>query len=194
MKNVLGLISNEGKGSYASYYEREAVDFYDEIIYLDPRKIEYTIRRGENKPELKCNGRDLNNLSMAYVLSPPKGTWTLTILLFKYLMATGCPISDSFEMFRRDGIGKAYEALSSQQYCGTTCYIATSFFAGRKLVENLHADDFPLVTKPVYGQHGKGIKKVDTPQEAVQYLKKHFNRTKDFLLLENGEFMLSTET
>lgn len=184
MKNVLGIISNKGEGSYASFYERESYDFYDEVLYLDPRNVEYTIRREDEMPELVCDGRKLINLSMVYVLSPPVGTWKLTTLLVKYLMATGCPISDSFDMFRRDGIGKAYEALSAQKHVGTTCYITSSLASGTKLVENLNAEDFPLVTKPVYGQHGKGITKVDNAQNAIQYLQQHFKKSKDFLILE----------
>lgn len=184
MKNVLGIISRRGKDSYASYYEREASDFYDEVLYIDPRNVEYTVRRGEEAPEISYDGRVLNNLSMVYVLSPPEGTWKLTILLVKYLMAAGCPISDTFEMFRRDGIGKAYEALASQKNVGTTCYIATSLSSGTKIVEKLNAEDFPLVTKPVYGHHGKGISKVDNAREALQHLEQHFRKSENFLILE----------
>ncbi|MHB8788770.1 MAG: ATP-grasp domain-containing protein [Desulfobulbaceae bacterium] len=184
MTNVLGIISRQGKDSYASYYEREAYDFYDEVLYIDPREVEYTVRRGDKMPEIVYEGRSLNNLSMAYVLSPPPGTWKLTILLVKYLMAAGCPVSDTFDMFRRDGIGKAYEALASQKYVGTTCYLATSLSSGTKIIEKLTSADFPLVTKPVYGHHGKGIAKVDTADEAKKYLQQHFKKTKDFLILE----------
>lgn len=184
MKNVLGIISRQGKNSYASYYEREAYNFYDEVLYIDPREVEYTVRRGDLTPEIVYEGRSLNDLSMAYVLSPPPGTWKLTILLVKYLMAAGCPISDTFEMFRRDGIGKAYEALASQKNVGTTCYLATSLSSGTKIIEKLTSADFPLVTKPVYGHHGKGIAKVDTADEAKKYLQQHFKKTTDFLILE----------
>jgi hypothetical protein len=183
-QNVLGIISQRGKDSYASYYEREAYDFYDEVLFIDPREVEYTVRRGCEMPEIIYDGRSLNNLSMVYVLSPPPGTWKLTILLVKYLIATGCPISDSFDMFRRDGIGKAYESLASQKYVGTTCYLATSISSGTKIIDKLKPEDFPLVTKPVYGHHGKGIAKVDNAQDAKKYLQQHFQKSKDFLIME----------
>lgn len=184
LKNVLGIISRQGKDSYASYYEREAADFYDEVLYIDPRGVEYTVRRGGDAPEIIYDGRRLNDLSMVYVLSPQPGTWKLTILLVKFLLAAGCPVSDTFEMFRRDGIGKAYEALASQKKVGTTCYIATSMISATRIIDKLQAHDFPLVCKPVYGHHGKGITKVDSAGDARHHLQQHFKKSQDFLILE----------
>lgn len=183
-KNVLGLISKQAKGSYASFYEKEAYHFYDEVIYIDPHNVQYIIRRGGNQPEIICNGMTLNELSMVYILSPPAGTWKLTILLIKYLIAAGCPISDSFEMFRRDGIGKAYETLLSQKKCGTTSYIVSSHQSGKDMIQKLSRVDFPLILKPVYGHHGLGLQKADNAKTAIRYLKKHFSKTKNFLILE----------
>lgn len=191
MKNILGIISSQKEKSYASFYEREATEFYDEILYIDPKRVEYTVRRGENTPEIVYDGYILNNLSMVYVLSPPLGTWNHTILLVKYLLAAGCPISDTFEMLRRDGIGKAYEALASQKNVGTTCYIATSLAAGTSIIEKLAEDSYPLVTKPTYGHHGKGIYKIDNAQEALHHLQQHFIDSKDFLILE--KFIIYTK-
>ena len=180
-KNVLGIISNGHTG-----YHVEALKFYDDVIHIDPLKINYIYSREKTEPDILYFDKKLNDLSMLYILTMPPHTKKSVSLLLRALMSTGCPISDSFSRFTEDNMGKGYElSLMQSTYTNTTSLVINSFEEGRKLLSSsLIQPLFPLVTKPIHGSKGNGIHLLKDYSSAEQWLKKYFRQSNNFIILE----------
>lgn len=182
-KNVLGIISKTKPTRSGTYYS-EAFSFYDEVIYIDPMKVSYIFEKGQ-VPLIELEGRKLNDLSMVYLFSHKTGTRRHVILLVRALMLCGCPISDNFERYLRDDIGKGYETLKKVGTEGDIpSYIFCSYSIAKSFFEKCDKEVFPVISKPIFGNTGKGIKKLENRKEVLSYLKRYFARSKNFLTFE----------
>ena len=182
-KNVLGIIHELSPTGPDTYYD-EALKFYDEVIFIDPGKVNYTFGKGQ-LPQIEYEGRVLNDLSMLYLFSHRKGTRRQVILLVRALMLCGCPISDNFERYLRDDIGKGYETLKKVNTEGDIpSYMVCSYSSARSLFDKLGPGIFPIVSKPIFGAIGRGITKFDNKEQVLQYLEKYFAKNLNFMMFE----------
>lgn len=182
-KNVLGIISKKTPRGPDTYY-REALKFYDEVFYIDPSEVNYTIERGQ-LPLIEFKGRMLNDLSMVYLISHRTGTRRHVILLVRALMLCGCPISDNFERYLRDDIGKGYETLKKIGTKGDIpSYMVCSYSAAKSFFEKFDPVLFPIISKPIFGNIGRGIRKFDNKEQVLRYLKRFFAESNNFMTFE----------
>ncbi len=180
-KNVLGIISN-GK----TRYHTEALYFYDEVIHINPLKVNYIYSRDSTQPRILYKNIILNNISMLYILTMPPHTRKSVTLLLSALKSIGCPISDHYGRFTEDGMGKGYELSLMQSTCTNTTSLVINSFAVAKDI--LFASDvrhlYPLVTKPIHGSKGNGVSILNSPELAISWLEKYFTKSNNFIILE----------
>lgn len=179
-KNTAGIVRAVWSFNESDYY-LEALDYYDEVLYIDPHEVTYFFERENNRVRIEYQGRLLNDLSMLYTF----GQADATVLLAKSLLTCGCPISDPLDALTRDCMGKISDSLNIfAAATGTTCHILTSYAVAEKYLNGLDSGHFPLLNKPAYGNQGKGILALDSRQEAIAFCKSHFDKSNEFLLFE----------
>ena len=162
-------------------YFTEALEFYDEVIFIDPRQVSYRFERGSETAAVEYHGRLLNDLSMLYTF----GYAEETALLAKTLKALGCPVSDPFHTITRDSLGKIPGALDFfQMRSGTTTHLLTSYAAAQHYFTHLGQEHYPILYKPFMGNKGKGIVALNNAAEGLALARKYFRRGKQFLMLE----------
>ncbi len=179
-KNTAGIVRGVWSFNESDYY-LEALDYYDEVLYINPYEVTYCFEREINRTRIEYQGRLLNDLSMLYTF----GQADATILLAKSLLICGCPISDPLDALTRDCMGKISDSLNIfEAATGTTCHILTSYAVAENYLNGLDSRHFPVLNKPAYGNQGKGILALDTRQDAIAFCKSHFDKSNEFLLFE----------
>jgi hypothetical protein len=177
---VAGIVRGEWSYNESQYYI-EALNFYDEVMYIDPLRVTYRLDRGARSVQVEHEGSSLNDLSMLYTF----GYKTETLLLVKSLALCGCPSSDPYHLISRDNLGKLNDMLGLlDSGIGTSAYILPSLDAAIRYIEALDADSYPLLRKPIAGNKGRGIKKIENREEALKVCAAHFRRNDSVLLLE----------
>ena len=179
-KTVAGIV--RGVWSYnESRYYIEALNYYDEVVYINPHRVTYHLDRGTRSVHINYNGCPLNDLSMLYTF----GYANETLLLVKFLQIVGCPTSDPYHLISRDGLGKVNDLASFiQSGLGTTAHVLPSIDAATTYLQQLSTESYPLIRKPVTGNKGRGIKRLENLEEALEACKAHFRRSSNVLLLE----------
>jgi glutathione synthase/RimK-type ligase-like ATP-grasp enzyme len=177
---VAGIV--RGVWSHNEYrYYQEALKYYDEVIYVDPSRVTYQLDRNSRSIHIDHNGYSLNNLSMLYTF----GYANETLLLVKFLQVVGCPTSDPYHLISRDGLGKVNDlAAFLESGVGTTAHVLISQESAITYLQQLDAECFPLIRKPVMGNKGRGIKRLISLDDALKACKSHFGRSSNPLLLE----------
>ncbi len=169
---------------YENQYYFQAKNVFDVVFFIRPKLVTYHFNPKKNSIDIFHNGLKLNNISMLHVNSFPKGSKAETLFLIKVLASQGCPIINQI----KDEIGKRqdlFDLFSMQD--GISCFVISSIEAGEILLKSLPNAQYPLVSKPVFGQQGRGISKLDNLSNALTYCRQHFLQSKEALILE--EFM-----
>ncbi|MFH2123395.1 MAG: CapA family protein [Pseudomonadota bacterium] len=179
-KNTAGIIRGNWSFNEKQYY-LAALHYYEEVIFIDPSRVTYTLDLSKKIILITQEGVLLNDLAMAYTF----GRKDETLLLVKCLELCGCPISDPYHAISRDCMGKITDSLNMfAAGVGTTSHILTSLALAEEYINNLSANYFPLLNKPVSGNKGKGIVSLNTPQEAIEFCASHFRKSDIFLFFE----------
>lgn len=179
-KSIVGIVRGVWSFNESEYY-LEALDYYDEVLYIDPYEVTYCFERENNRTSIEYQGRLLNELSMLYTF----GQADATVLLAKSLLSCGVPTSDPLEALVRDGMGKISDSLNIfAAGTGTTCHILTSRAMAEAYLGSLDDSHYPLLNKPAYGNQGKGILALNNRLEAIAFCQTHFGKSDQFLLLE----------
>ncbi|MXQ14255.1 CapA family protein [Microvirga makkahensis] len=183
---VAGIVRGVWSHNERRYYQ-EALNYYDEVIYVDPARVTYHLDRNSRSIRIEHNGHSLNELSMLYTF----GYASDTLMLVRFLQAVGCPTSDPYHLISRNGLGKVNDLTAFLGAgVGTTAHILTSQETATAYLQQLDAECFPLIQKPVAGNKGRGIKRLGNLEEALKSCKTHFRRSSNPLLLE--QFMRYT--
>jgi poly-gamma-glutamate capsule biosynthesis protein CapA/YwtB (metallophosphatase superfamily)/glutathione synthase/RimK-type ligase-like ATP-grasp enzyme len=179
-KSTAGIVRGEWTFNEREYY-LEALHYYDEVIFIDPRRVTFTLDRRKNLIVVQHEGMVLNDLAMLYTF----GRIDETLLLVKYLERCGCPTSDPFNTISRDCLGKITESLHIfSSGAGTTSHVLTSLSLAREYLEKLDSAYFPLLNKPISGNQGKGIVALYSFQEAIEFCEAHFKKRDVVLVFE----------
>ncbi|NBJ10062.1 CapA family protein [Microvirga arsenatis] len=181
MSNLIaGIVRGIWSHNERRYYQ-EALNYYDQVIYIDPSRVTYHLDRDSRSIHIEHNGHSLNELSMLYTF----GYAGDTLMLVKFMHAIGCPTSDPYDLISRNGLGKVNDLTTFLEAgVGTTAHILVSQKTAITYLQNLKADSFPLIQKPVTGNKGRGIKRLGNLEEALKSCKSHFGRSSNPLLLE----------
>lgn len=179
-RKVAGIA--RGKWSYnEKEYLVKALEFYDEVFYINPFFVTYRFERESGAIVIEYNGRVLNDLSILYAF----GYADETLLLVKSLMMIGCTISDTYHTLSRDGLGKISASLDFlRKRSGTTTHVLTSYARAQAYFSRLDKSHFPLLNKPFKGNKGRGIVALENTREALKFARTHFERGRQFLVLE----------
>lgn len=179
-ESTAGIVRGEWTFNEREYY-LEALHYYNEVLFIDPRQVTYTLDRRKNLIIIQHEGMVLNDLAMLYTF----GRIEETLLLVKYLEMCGCPTSDPFNTISRDCLGKITESLHIfSKGAGTTSHILTSLSLAREYLAKLDPTFFPLLNKPIWGNQGKGIVAFHSSQEAIAFCESHFKKRDVILVFE----------
>lgn len=179
-KNTAGIVRDQWTNLEIKYY-LEALNFYEEVVFIDPREVSYRLDRQNNTIVVQYREMVLNDLSMLYTL----GRAHETLLLVKCLEMCGCPVSDPFDAISRDSLEKLTDSLIMfSAGAGTTSHVLVSFSSARDYLENLESKYFPVLNKPITGNKGRGIVALYSSQEAIDFCRKHFAESDTALVFE----------
>lgn len=179
-KNTAGIVRGNWSYNEKQYY-LEALHYYDEVVFIDPCRVTYTFERPKNLILVQQEGMVLNNLAMLYTF----GRMNETLLLVKCLELCGCPTSDPYHAISRDCMEKITDSLHMfSAGAGTTSHILTSFVLAEEYLGKLELSYFPLLSKPIKGNQGRGIVALNTPHEAIEFCASHFRKSDSFLVFE----------
>jgi len=179
-KKLLGIVRDKWSRNEYLYY-LEALDFYDAVIFIDSRQVQYRLDRESNKIHIEYNGFDLTKLSMLYTF----GYRNETLILIKSLQLCGCVFSDPYCTVSRECLHKMIDSFNLfENQTGTTSHILTSYKMSKKTLSHLSEYDYPLINKPVRGNKGRGIVKLNNYEEAISFSEKHFKRSSTALVFE----------
>lgn len=179
-KNIAGIVRGVWSYNEREYYN-ESLNFYDEVMYIDPSMVTYTLDRHTKSIKILHHDHLLNDLSMLYTF----GYKTETLLLVKSLQYCGCPTSDPYHLISRENLGKLNDLIGLLcSGIGTSAHILTSIEAAVPYLEALEDDAYPLIRKPIAGNKGRGIRKIENREEAIKASKSHFRRSVNPILFE----------
>jgi len=177
---VAGIVRGTWSHNEFCYY-REALGFYDEVLYINPSQVIYQSNPNTDTIEAFYKDYLLNELAMLYTF----GYHTDTLILAHCLEQVGCPISDPYETLSRGSIGKLRDLFNcSSTGLTTPAYVLPSLNAVTELLGRLGDDDFPLVRKPFRGNKGRGIKLIGDRPALLRAGEQHFKRRQEPMLLE----------
>ena len=155
----------------------EAMKRFDLVILVDPRAVTHQFVRGEARPRIMLERRDISSLNTLLVRSTA-GREAATGVLVRSLSLCGCDIFDPIERF---SVGKASKLLTTisrfEKGLGTSTYISFGQQEAKTLVEQLgNEGKFPLVAKPGVGKLGRDIYVLETTETAMRYIEDYFDQ------------------
>jgi glutathione synthase/RimK-type ligase-like ATP-grasp enzyme len=173
-------IAAAGLDPFSLNFERqalygEALKRFDQVLIVDPRQVVHRFVRGAPLPGLTVNDRDISSLDALIVRSTNERE-AASGLLVRSLHLCGCLIVDPLDRF---SLGKASKLWSTierfERKTGTSTYVSFSATASRQLISELYeAEQRPLIAKPVTGRKGRGVVRLDTEAEALDFVNEHF--------------------
>jgi hypothetical protein len=191
---MLGLTSNPivskwGKGESVLAYETRRLikagrEVYGNVFLINPFLVAVELPRGEETPLLFHNGLPMPKIDSLIVRSTHRLGDGLSALL-RCLVLRGCDILDPVG---RQGHSKGSKLTTSikrfNRGVGSTTFLAFSKSAAMDLVKRLgDSGQFPLVGKPIAGKGGKGVTRLDNPDDLLKYVKNFYGRKQRATLL-----------
>jgi len=191
---TLGLTSNPivakwGRGESAFTYETRRLieagrEIYGRVSLINPHLLSVELPKGDNAPRIFHEGNPLPEIESLIIRSTRMLGDGLSALI-RCLSLQGCDILDPAG---RHGRGRGSKLSTSikrfQRGVGSTTFMAFSRSAALALVKRLSdVDEFPLVGKPIAGKGGKGVTRLDSPEELLAYVKNFYGRKKKASLL-----------
>jgi len=186
MKNILGTIRSSKLNQKREYYH-DALQFFDDVVVINPQEVFYRFDRCEDVPVIVNNdGCVLNGLSMMLLDMNEKKYHQSSHIFLKSLLLDGCPLSDPLSSIFRPNLGKGYELLQKQGLgIGVSSYVITSMHSLDGIIKQMESDNaFPIVSKPIFGGCCRGIYKFDTPNALRNYVARYFKQINNILIFE----------
>lgn len=146
----------------------EAKKHYDEVLLIDTRFVTYWFVRGSDKPIVIHKGMDISNLNGLHIRST-NGREVSTSILAHSMVACGCDIFDPADRFSIVFASKLLTSLSRfNKRVGSNTFITFNLSDSHSMLEKLWEENyFPLISKPITGKQGQGIKKLTDIKEAI---------------------------
>lgn len=172
-----------------------ACQLYDDVFLVDSRLVSYYFIRGDKKPRVIYNKKDIGNLDSLHVRGT-KNRETSTAILVHTLSECGCDIFDPVERF---SVGYSSKLLSTLRRfvkgIGSSSFITFNHDNAVSLLEFVDALGlFPLIGKPIAGRQGKDIELISSFENGLDYIELFFKyRDNDEvpLFLQKFEIFLS---
>lgn len=178
---TLGICTSRRTVEELDYEKRRLYEagllFYDSVLLIDTRAVSYQFIRGEKKPKVVHQGKDITALSSLHVRST-RGREASTAILVRTLKLCGCDVLDPIDRF---SVGYASKLLSTlerfQEDTGSDSFLAFNRQSVDFLLDDLQQKGrFPLIAKPIAGKKGQGIQAINDIDAAVAYVDRFFER------------------
>lgn len=191
---TLGLISrpivnNWGRKERSFGYETRRLiqagrEIYGNVVLINPFLVSVELPRRDDTPQLVHDGRPLGAVHSLIIRSTRRLGDGLTATV-RCLALQGCDILDplSRQGYRRGG--KLTTSIRRfKAGVGTSTYFAFSRAAACDLAEKLKgAGEFPLIAKPVDGSGGRGVVRIESPEDLLRHINNFYRRKKNATLL-----------
>lgn len=179
-RTTAGIVRGRWTSNERHYY-LAALEFYDEVVFINPRLVRYHFLRDSRGVKVLYGTMQLNDLAMLYTF----GRVDETLLLVRCLELCGVPISDPFQAISRDSLAKLVDTTELiPAGAGTTTHVIVSPEMAAPTLDALDGGAFPLLNKPIAGNKGRGIVKLASREEALAFCRDHFRSSSRFLLFE----------
>jgi glutathione synthase/RimK-type ligase-like ATP-grasp enzyme len=176
------LIDNSNGFSLSHSYELQSLHdegsrLYDRVVLIDPIQVTYLFDRSEDKPIIFYHNETISDLT-SLIVRGTKGCETSIAILVNSLKNCGCDVLDPPDRFSGVRASKLLTTLDRhQEKIGTDSYYAFTYETAITLVNRLYeSNKFPLVAKPIDGSKGMNVRKLDNPQDAIEYITQFFKR------------------
>jgi hypothetical protein len=191
---TLGLTSNPivakwGKGEDALGYETRRLiaagrEIYSNVFLINTHLLSVELPRGNDSPRLFHDGSPLPRIDSLIVRSTRRLGDGLSAML-RCLVLQGCDILDPVG---RHGHGKGGKLTTSikrfKRGVGTTTFLAFSRSAAFALTKRLaDSGQFPLIAKPVSGKGGRGVVRLDSPDDLLRHVRDFYRKKQNATLL-----------
>ncbi len=191
---TLGLISSPLVNSWGgpedsfNYEERRLIEagreIYGNVLLINPLLVAIELPRGSDTPRLLHDGGPLPPVDSLIVRSTQRLGDGLAATV-RALALQGCDILDPLT---RQGHGRGSKLTTSIRRfkggVGSSTFLAFSRPAALDLAKTLSgADRFPLVAKPVSGTGGRGIVRLDSPDDLRRYVREFYRHKKKATLM-----------
>ena len=183
----LGLFRDAGSKQHeyhASGIIAAAREFFEEILIIDPWQAVIEITDPKQPPKVFYGEQDISSLSTLMVRAT-HGVEAPVRALATALSQNGCHLVDPLARYSGARASKAHSGLHRQADGAGLC-TSIAFLQDRAewLVRDLWQKKmFPLIAKPIYGKQGFGIEVLDSLDEALAHVAKHFTAKPDDALL-----------
>ena len=184
-------------GNYLNYESssllEEAEKVFDEVIKIHPWHVSYRFVRGNNRPRIIMDDKDLSTLSCLVVRGTGGYEQSISVLS-KALRLCGCFVLDPAYRFSGETASKLLTTIDRyEKAVGTDSYYAFSLTQAMAIVHELsESEAFPILTKPITGKKGEDITVLASKEEAIVFAKDFYQnkQTKDvpFFLQPFTEF------
>jgi glutathione synthase/RimK-type ligase-like ATP-grasp enzyme len=182
--SLAGTTAGIVRGRWTSnerHYYLAALEFYDEVVFVNPRLVRYHFDRERRGVDVIYGTMRLNDLAMLYTF----GRVDETLLLVRCLELCGVPVSDPFRAISRDSLAKLADTTDMiPAGAGTTTHVIVSPEMAAPTLDALDEGAFPLLNKPIAGNKGRGIVKLANRDEALAFCRNHFRSSGRFLVFE----------
>lgn len=196
---TLGLISapvvnNWGRKERILGYEMRRLiqagrSIYGSVILINPLLVTVELPRGREAPRLTHDGGPMPEIDSLIVRSIYKLGDGLSATV-RCLALQGCDILDPVNRGGRSSGSKLPTSIKRfTAGVGSSTFLAFGRSGAGDLLKLLVDEErFPLIAKPVAGRGGKGIERLDTPEDLARYVRDFYRKKeKATLLLQTFE-------
>jgi hypothetical protein len=153
----------------------EAKKAFDEVIMVHPWHMIYKFLRGDKRPRIIMDDRDISNISCLVVRGT--GGYEQSISVFVNAMRLcGCFVLDPMNRFSGETASKLLTTIDRyEKSVGSDSYYAFSLTQAMTLVQELsEANAFPMLTKPITGKKGKDVIVLASKEDATAFAQEFF--------------------
>ena len=171
----LSVDSESVESAHVTQLMMAAMDYFQKVVLIDPTSVVIELHRGRKQPSVTYRNQDISSLTVLMVRST-LGVESPIRVLANTLNELGCIMVDPVARFAGSRASKTMSTLRRhQKQLGSDSFICFSLQGAEELAKRLkHQNIFPVITKPVHGYKGIGIKELSSVESYLQYSHDHF--------------------
>ena len=152
-----------------------ATDYFQKVVLIDPTSTVIELHRENKRPSITYRNQDISALTVLMVRST-FGVESPTRVLANTLKELGCIMVDPVSRFAGSRASKTMSTLRRhQEELGSDSFICFNNTGAMELANSLQRQKvFPVITKPVHGYKGIGVKALESVESYLEYSREHF--------------------
>ena len=170
-----------------------AKKYYKSVLLVDPNKTSIELNRGSDA-RIYFNENEITNLETLLVRGTG-GIESSSKVLVNALFELGCYIVDPITRFSGEKASKLITTISRHKLgVGSTSFLILGDCQVERVVDRIDSQKmFPILIKPIYGKHGIGIEKINSKNEALNFMIDYFQNENQSALLVQKWINFKTE-